>query len=165
MPGSTATTSRTARKPSRAPKSLDGVAMTLDEFIALPDDGADRWLIDGRVREFSPAEDDGVTKRAFPHGGSSSRFDHFLWAWIHRTKFPAEVSSGEIAIRLRPGDREMECADLVVVPDGVPIKQRGEFAYVDGVPTLVVEVLSYSDRAGAVAEKLKPISTPACQWR
>ena len=47
--------------------------MTTDELLALPDDGVERWLIRGQLREA------GLTRRNYRHSAYTSEFV-YIWS-------------------------------------------------------------------------------------
>jgi hypothetical protein len=51
--------------------------MTTAELLAMPDDGVERWLINGELREKQPG-DETTTKRNRFHSKAMSRISHFL---------------------------------------------------------------------------------------
>ena len=143
-----------APRKRKRPRSYDGVAMTLDQFIQLPDDGSERWLLKGVVVEFHPAEDDGVTIRGVPHGDVEAKATRVLGNWLEDTGFPADVANSEVAVKLRPNDPELVGCDVVVVSRDTPWTRKRDLIYVDGLPLLVVEIISASDKPGQIARKI-----------
>src|SRR4026207_2044674 len=82
-----------------APSSLHGRKMTEDEFLALPDDGIERWLIDGKVMEFGE-----MTKRNRFHSVAMARITKFLDNWLDtRPEMGGEVLCGEAGVCLPGG--------------------------------------------------------------
>jgi len=47
--------------------SATGTKMTVEEFLELPDDGVERWLVDGEVRVIGEPGEDGMTIRNYMH--------------------------------------------------------------------------------------------------
>ena len=73
--------------------------MTTEELIAMPDDGVERWLIRGRLRE---SREDPTTKRNRFHSRVMARVAHLLEAWLEKQPNPrGEVFCGEAGVRLR----------------------------------------------------------------
>ena len=139
----------------RRPRSWHGAAMGIDEFLDLPDDGADRWLLDGIVHEWLPATRERMTVRTIEHGQPEGAVVTALRNWLKQSRYPAKAASGEIGVRLRPGDATLVGTDVVLWRDGTPLERRGKRGNViAGVPLLVVEVLSDSDRMAAVLQKV-----------
>lgn len=134
--------------PPPAP-SLDGRLMTEPEFLALPDDGVERWLIDGEVREFGTAGED-MTVRNRVHSVTMARIATFLTLWLDtRPDLQGEVLCGEAGVRLESG--ELVGVDVAYVP---PEPADTESSLVTALPVLVAEILSPSDTTERVDEKL-----------
>mgnify|MGYP000505612067 CR=1 FL=1 len=122
--------------------------LTEEEFLALPDDGIERWLIDGEVREF------GMTIRNYFHSHATARVTRFLDTWLDSQPEPlGAIICGEAGVRLSSG--RIVGVDVAYVPAGLKVTEESERTIVDGVPTLVVEILSPSDTAERVAEKIR----------
>jgi Uma2 family endonuclease len=136
----------TAEMPSRVePKS-----MTVEEFLDLPDDGVDREMIRGEVKEY------GMTIRNRFHASVESRIAHLLWAWLDEQPEPrGEVVSGEGGFRL-PGARPSVVGiDVAYVSaEMIAATTQGQKIF-DGPPVLAVEILSPSDQYGDVSEKVR----------
>ena len=124
--------------------------MTTEEMLALPENGMDRELIRGELRE-TP-----VTKRNFDHSSVLSEIAFLLKAWCKPLPKPrGRVVSGEAGIRLRHDPDTSVGVDVAYVsPEGVAGIPKG-FPFGDGPPVLVVEILSPSDTNRAISEKIK----------
>ena len=124
--------------------------MTTEEMLALPENGTDRELIRGELRE-TP-----VTKRNFDHSSIMSEIAYLLNVWCKpRPKPRGRVVSGEAGIRLRHDPDTSVGVDVAYVsPEGVAGIPEG-FPFADGPPVLVVEILSPSDTNRAISEKIK----------
>src|ERR1700721_356857 len=73
--------------------------MTVDEFLALPEDGAGRWLIRGELRE---KRDTDMSLRTKAHGITEARITGILSNWLHRQPQPrGEVLCGEPGFVIR----------------------------------------------------------------
>ncbi len=124
-------------------------AMTTEELLALPEDGVERWLIRGELRE-KP-----MTKRNRWHSRIMVRVGKFLDNWLDEQPEPrGEVLGGEAGVRLRKGPDTTVGIDVVYVSAEVAAKQSDETTLIDGVPVLVVEILSPSDKLEEINEKL-----------
>ncbi len=126
-----------------------GPAMTLAEFHELEDDpNVERMLIRGILWE-SP-----MTKRTRDHSRIESRISQLLGNWADEQPLPRpEIYSGEIGCDLP----ELETGvgiDVAVVSAELEAKLGNDEKYIIGVPTLVVEVLSPTDRVAEVNAKL-----------
>lgn len=139
---------------------------TLEEFLALPDDGNRHELVRGEVRIMPPPKG----RHGFIEAAISGAIDRYLddraraLGWEPRQGLGARnalvgrVGSGEIGIEFSvPDDRSMvRGADIVFIPPEqlALVSWDGE-GYFPAVPALVIEVISETDRAGAVAEKVQ----------
>lgn len=123
--------------------------MTTDELLALPDDGVERWLINGELRE-KP-----MTKRNRFHSRLMVRIAHLLETWLEQQTQPrGEVLGGEAGVILSRGPDNTVGIDVVYISPGVIAKQTDETTMIEGVPTLVVEILSPNDVKQEIDEKV-----------
>jgi hypothetical protein len=73
--------------------------MTVEEFLALPDDGVERWLIRGQLREY-PGSD--TTRRDKLHSITEGRITGQLGGWLSTQPEPrGEVVCGDAGFILR----------------------------------------------------------------
>ena len=132
--------------------------MTTEELLALPDDGVERWLIDGELRE-RPMEGEArerrMTLRNRFHSAVMTTVSTELELWRrHRPAPRGRVLAGEAGVRLCRDPDTTVGIDVVYVPQDVMVKQTDETTLIDGVPTLAVEILSPNDTVEEVHEKL-----------
>ncbi len=122
--------------------------MTIEEFLALPEDGVDRELIAGEVRERGPSI------HGMLHASCLAKLAYLIGNWSH-----ANPSSGVDVLAGQPGfimQREPPTVvgpDFAVVAAKIPTDPRS--GLVEGVPRLAVEILSPSDNQGDIHEKLR----------
>jgi Uma2 family endonuclease len=123
--------------------------MTTEELLALPDDGMERWLIDGELRE-KP-----MTKRNRFHSGIMAMLSATLVTWNKQQPPPrGAVLCGEAGVILARNPDVTVGIDVVYVPADVMTRQTDETTLLEGVPTLVVEILSPSDTPEDIHEKV-----------
>ena len=123
--------------------------MTTEELLALPEDGTDRWLIAGELRERP------MTKRNRFHSRSMVRVARFLDCWLDDQPEPrGQILGGEAGIILRHDPDTTVGVDVAYVPAEVMVRQTGDTTLIDGIPTLVVEILSPSDVIEDINEKI-----------
>ena len=122
--------------------------MRIEEFLALPEDGVDRELIAGEVRERGPSI------HGMLHASCLAELAFLIGNWSH-----ANPSSGVEVLAGQPGFI-MQCEpptvvgpDFAVVDADVPTDPR--YGMVEGVPRLAVEILSPSDNSGDIHEKVR----------
>jgi Uma2 family endonuclease len=140
--------------------------MTLEDFLALPDDGNRHEFVRGEVRVMSPPKG----WHGFVEMALGSAIDRFLEAHARelgweprqglraRTALAGLVGSGEVGLQFAvPDDPAMvRGADVVYIPPEQLTRTAWDGqAYFPGVPALVIEVISETDRASAVAEKVQ----------
>jgi len=124
--------------------------MTTEQLLAMPDDGIERWLIDGELREGTD-----VTRRNYKHARVQPKVGHALLKWLDAQPMPrGEVFDGEAGFRL---SNDPDCTvgiDVAYVDAAVAKKLGDEDWLVPGAPILAVEILSPSDDHKAVIEKI-----------
>lgn len=123
--------------------------MSIEEFLALPDDGVERWLVRGELRE------NGMTVRNRFHGRVTVRASRFLDEWCDTLPQPhGSVYAGEIGICLGRDPDLLFGVDVVYVSADVIARQTEEITIIDGVPVLAVEILSPNDTIESIHEKI-----------
>jgi Uma2 family endonuclease len=124
-------------------------AMTTEEMLALPANGVERWLIRGQLRE-KP-----MTVRNRWHSRIMARVTYFLEAWLEQQPEPrGAILCGEAGCRLRRDPDTTVGIDVVYVSAELAARESRETSLIDGVPVLVVEILSPSDTEGEINEKI-----------
>ena len=136
-----------------APAVLDAPkTMTLEEFLALPDDGTERMLIDGILWEKEMA------RRNRFHCTVNSRVDGELRIWLKTQPAPRpEVVCGEAGFILsKSADHSAIVGiDVAVISAELAKSEVVESSMFEGVPILAVEILSPNDTVKEIAAKLK----------
>src|SRR5438876_3261464 len=123
--------------------------MTTEELLALPDDGMDRWLIRGELRE-KP-----MTVRNRFHSQTMVIVGQLLLNWLEKQPEPrGQVLGGEAGVRLHRTPDSTVGVDVAYVSAEVMGQQTDETTLVDGVPILAVEILSPSDTLDEIDEKV-----------
>ncbi len=123
--------------------------MTIDEFLALPDDGVDRMLLDGEVWEM------GTTMRNRSHGKVAARITARLSNWNETQPTPrGEVTVGDTGFWLRGEPGSMVGPDVAYASAELVANIPDELAYYQGPPVLAVEVLSPSDKLEDIVAKV-----------
>lgn len=124
--------------------------MTVEEFLALPDDGIDRMLIDGKLVEM------GMTRRNRWHSSVVALVTHFLLHWLDGRPAPrGKVLTGDAGFCLPDGSESVVGIDIAYVSADVLAQQTDESSIVQGIPILAVEVLSPSDTLENIKLKMK----------
>jgi len=111
--------------------------LTTEELLALPANGTDRWLIAGELRQRP------MTVRNRFHSRVVATVTTELELWRRSQPEPrGEVLTGDAGIRLSRDPDTTVGADVLYVSADVLARQAAEVTVIDGVPILVVEVLS-----------------------
>jgi Uma2 family endonuclease len=142
----------------RPRESWHGVEMSVEEFLALPEDGVHRELIKGRVREerdLVPLEQRGqsVTVRNRFHSRIEARICYFLVDWLEKQPAPrGDVVCGEAGFRLRGTEDSLVGIDAALVSAELVAATKPTQKMFDGPPTLAVEILSANDTHEDIVE-------------
>ncbi len=123
--------------------------LTTEELLALPSDGKERWLIRGQLRE-KP-----MTVRNRWHSRIVMRIGQLLGNWLDQQPEPrGEIMGGEAGCRLQHDPDTTVGIDVVYVSPELAADESAETTLIDGIPTLVVEILSPSDTQQEIDEKI-----------
>jgi Uma2 family endonuclease len=126
--------------------------MTTEELLAMPDDGVERWLIRGRLRE---SREDPMTKRNRFHSRAMVRVAHLLEVWLEKQPTPrGQVLCGEAGVRLRDDPDTTVGVDVVYVAADVLARQTEDSTVINGIPVLAVEILSPGNTIEEIHEKI-----------
>jgi Uma2 family endonuclease len=121
--------------------AADSPPMTVEEFLALPENGVHRELIQGRVREM------GMTVRNRIHSRIEARIVQKLLNWLDLQPQPrGEVVCGEAGFRLKGTKESLVGIDVALVSHELIARTEKREAMYDGPPILAVEILSPSDK-------------------
>jgi Uma2 family endonuclease len=124
--------------------------MTVEEFLALPDDGVERWLIRGELRE---KRDTDMTRRNKPHSITEARITSLLGTWLATQPTPrGEVVCGEAGFILRRDPESSAGVDVALIT-AAQADQVTDTTMIEGPPILIAEVLSPHDTQEEVAER------------
>lgn len=125
--------------------------MTVEEFLALPDDGIERELIRGELRE-GPT----VTRRNRSHARTETKIAKHLDNWLVTRPEPRGwIVSGEAAFRVRQDPLTFVGVDVAFASAELVAATPTKSPFFEGPPTLAVEILSPSDTHGSVVEKVE----------
>jgi Uma2 family endonuclease len=124
------------------------VAMTTEELLSLPENGVERWLIRGRLRQRPWRPNDRGHSRA------TARVSTLLENWRERQPEPRGLVLSGAGVRLqRDPDTTVGADALYLSPEQVA-RQPAEDFVVEGPPVLAVEVLSPNDILEDTHEKI-----------
>jgi len=123
--------------------------LTTEELLALPRNGVDRWLIRGQLREKS------MTIRNRFHSRIIIRTGFVLERWLDQQPPPrGSVLGGEVGVRLRRDPDTTVGVDIIYISADLAARQSDKTTLIEGVPTLMIEILSPSDVLEEVDEKI-----------
>ena len=123
--------------------------VTIEEFLALPDDGVERDLIYGQVREY------GMTKRNRRHSKIEAHIVGYLHAWVQKNEPPrGAVHSGEVGCILSRDPSIVVGIDAAYFAAESAQEMTDETSMIIGPPVLAVEVLSPYDTIRDLDEKV-----------
>ncbi len=128
---------------------IENRRMTMEEFLALPDDGIDRELIRGEVRVRGLTK---MTRRNRHHARAEARVTKALDSWLdENSRMGGEVVAGEAGFLIKPESRVG--IDVAYVSLEIAAKAPNA-AFFQGPPVLAVEILSPSDKQEDIDEKI-----------
>lgn len=123
--------------------------MTTEQLLAMLDDGVERWLIRGQLREKPKAHRDRWHSRVMV------RVARFLDVWLDQQREPrGSVLGGEAGVRLSRDPDTTVGIDVVYISPDVAAQNPEDTTLIDGVPVLAVEILSPSNTVEEIDEKL-----------
>jgi Uma2 family endonuclease len=124
--------------------------LTTAELLAIPEkEGTTLYLIRGQLREVST-----MTKRNRFHSGLMAWISFILHEWLATQPQPrGDVFAGEAGCILRRNPDSTVGIDVAYVSADVLTSQTDETTMIEGVPILVVEILSPSTTVEEINEK------------
>ena len=127
--------------------------ITLEEFLALPDDGVYREVRRGILREY---RGENVTRRNKHHAKVEARIAKLLGNWLDRQPpKTGEVHSGEIGCIIQQDPLITVGIDVAYFDYDVANDDSRGTSFIDGPPILAVEILSPSDTIEDITEKVE----------
>jgi len=123
--------------------------MTAEEMLAMPDNGMERDLIEGHLRERPRS----LHGRA--HAATLSRLARLLSIWCDAQPEPrGEVLAGGAGFRLNRNPASTATIDVAYISAEVAASNELDAELIDGQPVLAVEILERSDTHVDVVEKV-----------
>lgn len=148
--------STTTEAPVRT--SLHGERMSVEEFLALPDDGIHRELIRGTVREFPGDSDEGerMTVRNRFHSQVQANVTGSLVEWWRTRPRPrGAIVCGEAGFRLKGTADSLVGIDAAVVSAELVAATDPADKMYNGAPILAAEILSPNDTHDDIVETVR----------
>jgi len=123
--------------------------ITTEELLALPENGMDRELIRGELKERP------ITYRNRLHVQAVAKITHLLFQWLEdQHAGEGTIGSGEVGCILRRDPDTTVGIDVAYFAADVMARQADDTTLVEGAPKLAVEVLSPSDKTEEVRDKV-----------
>jgi Uma2 family endonuclease len=124
--------------------------ITTEQLEAMPDDGTDRELIRGQLRERP------MTRRNRRHSRTTGNVATLIGNWLHQRPQPrGEVLTGEAGCRIRRDPDTTVGIDVAVISAELASASPDNASLIDGPPVLAVEILSPSDKHEEIVEKIE----------
>src|SRR5262249_53397576 len=115
--------------------------MTTEQMLALPENGMDRELIRGGLREKK------MTRRNWRHSRCMAQITGHLLMWMMKQPEPrGRLICGEAGIRLRRNPDTTVGIDVAYISPDLAARTPKSARLVEGPPVLAVEILSPSDK-------------------
>lgn len=139
------------------PSTLERRLITLEEFMSIPEDGVERWVIRGELRE---KRDTDLRRRGKLHGITEGNVTGLLWTWLQALPQPrGEVVCGDVGLLLRTAPVTIPAGvDVAVVTADQAKQLTARASFFKGPPVLIVEILSANDTQAEVAERVEEYS-------
>ncbi|MES2793939.1 MAG: Uma2 family endonuclease [Planctomycetota bacterium] len=122
--------------------------ITTEELFALPDDGIERDLIRGELREYP------ITRRSRLHSEVMMAVGEVLRRWVRTCNRGGRVPGGEAGARLRREPETTVGMDVAYFSAESIAQMPSDQGWYEGPPVLAVEILSPSDTHENVVEKI-----------
>ena len=124
--------------------------LTTRELLAMPQDGVERELSRGRLRERE------MTRRGRRHTRTGTNIAKLLGNWLDLQPKPhGEVLTGEAAFQLRRDPDTTVGIDVAYISPQTAKANPDDAYIIDGIPVLAVEILSPSDKQEEVLEEVQ----------
>ena len=136
--------------------------MTVEELFAMPEaDRVDQRLIAGRLVERTHPY------RSPAHSGTVATLSAMIGNWARKCS-PRQwhVHGYGCAYRLERNPDTMLCYDLSIIPQELSERQEEKTSFIEGIPTLGVEVIDFADSQEQVLElvEVSLSSGVPCIW-
>lgn len=129
--------------------SVGTAECTVSDLLEMPDDGIQRWLIRGELREGA------MTQRNRFHSKSGARFAQLIGEWLDLQPEPrGEIHSGEAGVILSRDPDTSVGIDVVYVSHQAESHSTDETTMLEGAPILAVEISSPSTKEEETNERI-----------
>lgn len=124
--------------------------ITTEQLLEMPDDGIERWIIRGELRE------GGMTRRNRRHSRIEINIGSLLQEWLRTQPLPrGELLGGEAGFILSKEPENTVGIDVAYISAHTAEMNNDDVPLVDGPPVLAVEILSPSDQQRHITEKIQ----------
>jgi Uma2 family endonuclease len=124
--------------------------MTTEQMLALPENGMDRELIRGELRERE------MTRRNRPHSQAMANITNELKQWLKQQPAPrGAVVCGEAGFRIRRNPDTTVGIDVAYASSDLATRTPKNARLFEGPPVQAVEILSPSDKHQDIIEKVE----------
>jgi Uma2 family endonuclease len=124
--------------------------LTTEDLLAMPDDGIERELSRGRLKEFD------MTRRGPKHTRVGANITYLLVDWLKQQPAPrGQILSGDAGFQLRHDPDTTVGIDVAYISAELAKTITDKTYLIDGIPTLAVEILSPSDKQEDTLEKIR----------
>ena len=131
--------------------STDTKLYTWQDLLDMPDDGVERWIIEGELFE----GDSEMTRRNRRHSRLVATISQLIKNWLDQQPEPrGEVVAGEAGFRICEDPDTTVGIDVAYVSPETAAANADDVALIVGVPVLAVEILSPSDVQKNIAKKV-----------
>jgi Uma2 family endonuclease len=123
---------------------------TAEDLFAMPEDGIERELIRGQLREKL------VSSRGLHHSLLISRLSDFLSRWlVHHPVMRGAILSADVAVRLCREPETVVGIDVAFFTAEALSNTFPGQSFTEGPPVLAVEVMSPSDTFDGIADRME----------
>jgi Uma2 family endonuclease len=136
---------------SLAETPASGTMLTVEEFLAPPDDGIDRDLINGELRVWGES----ISRGTPIHSEVVANLAYLLGIWRDVQPLPRGKVVGAAGFRLRHNRQTLVGSDLACVSAEMAAAPDRKRKYFDGPPVLAIEILSPPDTHERIVEKVE----------
>jgi Uma2 family endonuclease len=125
------------------------IPITTEELLAMPQDGVERELIRGELRERP------MTRRNPRHSSAEAAVAGLLRQWWKQQPEPrGQVFSGEAGFRILRNPDTTVGIDVAYILAELAVRTPQKARLIDGPPILAVEILSPSDTQEDITDKI-----------
>ncbi|MEM6980336.1 MAG: Uma2 family endonuclease [Planctomycetota bacterium] len=131
--------------------SIASTSMTTEQLLAIPEDGTDRELIRGELRERP------MTKRNRHHARTEAKLARLLGNTLDENPtLGGDIYSGEVGVVLARDPDTTVGIDVAYFDQATVDRQSNSLTtMMEGVPRLAIEIMSPSDRIEDLQDKIE----------